>query len=797
MAIDVEALKGRTDIVAVVGSYVELKKRGSEYVGRCVAHDDHSPSMWVSPQKGLIHCFACGFSQDVIGFVQHMEHADFGKACEILGAKDDWTPAKPIAQEPQRPRRETSKPPAEAGKPDMDLRGLGKPVAVWTYKDADGEPLMYVARYEVDGKKEIRCWTWGRRGDDEAGWACGHWTGPRPLYRLDALKSRPDAPVLIVEGEKAADAAQQLLPGYVVTTWPAGAQSWKRADLEPLRARRVDLWPDADEPGREAMGALRGVISDPRGLGCNGKLIETSDLPEGFDAADWQGDDILAWLRSRAKPYAPTAAPVEEPPEPEFPPEAVAEKPKKSKRPRLSVVGNTALSADPDEEPLPASMSEDALADHFATQHAPSWRYVKAWSAWFEWRSDGWYRDDTALIDRLAVQLTRQALYWPEAASLTTPDSRRRLNSKRTAGNLRDIAGTDRRIAATVDQWDQHPMLLGVPGGVVDLETGKLLEPDPMLYITKRTSVAPEDGDCPQWLALLRRATQGDESLLAYLQRLCGYVLTGETREEVFGFVYGPGQTGKSTAIRVLSEIMGDYHRKASMDTFMESKHERHAEELAVLVGARLVTGVETEEGKRWNESRIKALTGRDRIRARFMRENSFEFDPQFKIIVAGNHAPHLRNVDDAIRRRLHIIPFTQPIPMEERDDKLAEKLRAEYPQILAWMIRGCLDWQAYGLGRPEQIARAVDTYLEAEDILGTWIEECTTRGNGAKCQTTGAYRAFKSWAEQQGEYAPSQKRFVQALKERGFDASRYAGKRYIFGISIATDDEPPAIPYS
>jgi putative DNA primase/helicase len=144
-----------------------------------------------------------------------------------------------------------------------------------------------------------------------------------------------------------------------------------------------------------------------------------------------------------------------------------------------------------------------------------------------------------------------------------------------------------------------------------------------------------------------------------YLQRLCGYVLTGETREECFAFVYGPAQTGKSTFIRVLSEILGDYHCKASMETFTESRHERHAEELAVLVGARLVTAVETEEGKRWNESRIKALTGRDRIRARFMRENSFEFDPQFKLIIAGNHAPHLRNVDEAMRRRLHIIPFT------------------------------------------------------------------------------------------------------------------------------------------
>jgi putative DNA primase/helicase len=213
-----------------------------------------------------------------------------------------------------------------------------------------------------------------------------------------------------------------------------------------------------------------------------------------------------------------------------------------------------------------------------------------------------------------------------------------------------------------------------------------------------------------------------------YVQRLCGYVLTGETREECFAFVYGPAQTGKSTFIRVLAEILGEYHCKASMETFTESRHERHAEELAVLVGARLVTAVETEEGKRWNEARIKALTGRDRIRARFMRENSFEFDPQFKLIIAGNHAPHLRNVDDAMRRRLHIIPFTTPVPMEERDDTLADKLRAEYPQILHWMIQGTLAWRDARLGRPEQIAQAVDDYLESEDTFGEWLSESTER---------------------------------------------------------------------
>ena len=784
MTIDTNELKARTDLVSVVGSFVQLRKKGAEYLGVCPFHDDSNPSFWVIPQKGFCHCFSCGANHDAISFLQEIEGIDFKAACERLGAKTDWTPkpAAPVKKREPLPERITEKPPAGTPTPDMALRELGQPSRIWPYRDADGAILMYVARYETPTGKQIRCWTWGRRGERPFGWGCGHWSGERPLYGLDKLAARPDAPVLVVEGEKAAEAAQELLGAYVVVTWPAGSQSWHKANWRPLAGRSVLLWPDNDEPGLECMEKLAAILADPRGTACSVSLLKPSSVPPGFDAADWTGtaDELIAWAKPRKREYTPPQPAAPKPPPPK-------------ERPRLAVVaGNTALAPVEEPEAVPAPLSEDALADHFAEVHSPRWRYVKVWGSWYEWQGDGWHKDETAKIDRLAVEVTRQALNWQEAASLT-PDGKRKVNSKRYAGNLRDIALNDRRIAATVDQWDRDPWLLGVPGGVVDLRLGKLLEADPEQYITKRTAVAPEPGDCPAWTGLLARVTRGDDSLLQYLQRFSGYILTGETREECFAFVYGPAQTGKSTFVRVLQEILGDYHRKASMETFTETRHERHAEELAVLAGARLVTSVETEEGRRWNESRIKALTGRDRIRARFMRENSFEFDPQFKLLIAGNHAPHLRNVDEAMRRRLHIIPFTDPIPMEERDDTLSEKLRAEYPQILAWMIRGALDWQAYKLGRPDQIAQAVDDYLESEDTFGEWLNECTTRDKAGSCQSGGAYRNYKTWADAAGEYAYSQKRFVQALKERGFETRKGAkGMRLILGLSLRETEAPP-----
>jgi hypothetical protein len=160
------------------------------------------------------------------------------------------------------PDRVTSKPPATASSPDMTIRGLGAPSTAWRYTDAAGDLLGYVARYDTDSGKEIRCWTWGAKGDTEPRWGCGHWSKPRPLYGLHRLAQQPTAPVLIVEGEKAADAAQLLLPHYAVITWPGGAKAWKHADWAPLRGRRCDLWPDNDEAGVGAMRALQAILED-------------------------------------------------------------------------------------------------------------------------------------------------------------------------------------------------------------------------------------------------------------------------------------------------------------------------------------------------------------------------------------------------------------------------------------------------------------------------------------------------------------------------------------------------------
>src|SRR5262249_34823178 len=216
----------------------------------------------------------------------------------------------------------------------------------------------------------------------------------------------------------------------------------------------------------------------------------------------------------------------------------------------------------------------------------------------------------------------------------------------------------------------------------------------------------------------------------------------------------GTGANGKSVLLSTIAGILGDYHRSSPIETFTVSTSERHPTELAGLRGARLVTAVETEEGRRWAESRIKSLTGGDTIAARFMRQDYFEFRPQFKLLVGGNHKPGLRSVDEAIRRRFKLIPFTVTIPPEGRDPNLTERLRSDWPAILAWMIDGCMAWRDQKLSPPSIVLDATATYLESEDAVGSWLEQSCRRSPILSDSSGSLYRSWCAWAEQAGEKA-------------------------------------------
>jgi putative DNA primase/helicase len=324
------------------------------------------------------------------------------------------------------------------------------------------------------------------------------------------------------------------------------------------------------------------------------------------------------------------------------------------------------------------------------------------------------------------------------------------------------------------DYWDSDPWLLGTPGGTVDLRTGELRDSRREDAITKVTAVAPLDDRCPLWLKFLDDATGGDAEFIRFLQQWCGYCLTGVTREHALVFVYGPGGNGKSVFLNIMRRNFGDYVRNAAMDTFASSKNEKHPTDLAMLRGARLVTASETEADKSWAEARIKQLTGGDVISARFMKQDFFEYLPQFKLVVVGNHTPALHNVDDAAKRRFNIVPFirTPAAP----DLELEGKLFREAGGILQWMIKGCLDWQANGLSRPACVRAATKDYFEDQDLLGQWIEDCCDVEFGTKRLWDRSADLFDDWSKfckNAGEDAGSQKALGTSLLKRGFQRCR------------------------
>ncbi len=327
--------------------------------------------------------------------------------------------------------------------------------------------------------------------------------------------------------------------------------------------------------------------------------------------------------------------------------------------------------------------SEVDLANRFTAEHADDLRYCRAWRRWLVWDQSRWRPDGTVRVFGLARETCARA-----AALCNEPS--KKIASAATIAAVERLAQSDLRHATTPEDWDADPFLLNTPGGVVDLRSGQARPNLPADLMTKSTAAAP-DGDCPLWRNFLDRITSGDGELEAFLKRMAGYSLTGSVREHCLFFAYGKGANGKSVFLNTLANIADDYHVAAPVETFMASRNDRHPTELAGLRGARLVTAVETEGNRRWAESRIKALTGGDPIAARFMRGDFFTFTPCFKLLIAGNHKPRLQAVDEAIRRRLHLIPFNVTIPKDERDPDLPEKLQAEWPGILAWAIDGAV----------------------------------------------------------------------------------------------------------
>ena len=442
----------------------------------------------------------------------------------------------------------------------------------------------------------------------------------------------------------------------------------------------------------------------------------------------------------------------------------------------------------------------------FARAYGTQARFCHAWGKWLFWDGARWRIDDRGRAQALAKQsvldLYRRAQAQIDALAQKPGDAEGRSQLKKIQATLAwalksqsaprinallDLARSEPGIPVLPDDLDRGPWLLNCRNGTLDLQKQTLRPHDPADYLTKLCPVEfNPQAKCPTWERFLSEIFDYSESLTAYLQRLAGYWLTGLTTEHALAVLWGSGANGKSTLINALFHVLGpDYSGKASRDLLLVSHGDKHPTALAWLHGKRFVAAIESAEGARLDETLIKELTGGDQISARRMREDFWTFEPTHKIALATNHKPQVRGQDYAIWRRLRLIPFTVCFLEDKQDKTLGEKLRAEAPGILTWLVKGCKLWQQHGLQDPPEVLEATGQYRSEQDTLGAFLLDRCLQGPTYQAKASVLYAAYKDWCEQSGERIISKRKFCAALRDKGFEGYTNNGP-WFRGIALA-----------
>lgn len=429
--------------------------------------------------------------------------------------------------------------------------------------------------------------------------------------------------------------------------------------------------------------------------------------------------------------------------------------------------------------------------------HGENLRFVYETGKWLIWHENSWRWDASGFgVRSLAASLPNKI--YKEGAGFGLKEAEHflkhaRFSQKEIAINsalnlLKSTSG----ISLSASSLDQDAMLVGLDfcTKVIDLRTGKVRAARRNDYVTKSLNVfcVGDSNKATRWLEFLDQIFLGDAELINWIKRFLGYMLTGETSEQIFLFLFGLGANGKGVFTETIRHIMGDYGRMIEPETLAETKRQagQASPDVAALVGARVGVSTETAEGSMLNENFIKSLVGGDRMTARRLYEMPFDFTPQVKLVMSGNHRPIVRGTDHGIWRRVRLVPFNKTFSDSDRDPNLLGKLKAESQHILAWMVQGCLEWQERGLSdTPKVIAEQTQGYRDEQDITGMWLSECVTVDRLSEESATNLYSNYRDWAIQNGLKPSSNVILGRRLSERGFNVRQSNGARYWQGIKL------------
>ena len=441
----------------------------------------------------------------------------------------------------------------------------------------------------------------------------------------------------------------------------------------------------------------------------------------------------------------------------------------------------------------PPHLTDLGNAKRLVAIHGRRLRFCHPWGKWLTWRGDRWKIDDTGISSRWA----RDTVLTMYAESIQQNDKRLRKwavdsESRDRLSAMLTVARSEEDIPVLPDDLNADPWLLNVRNGTIDLRNGELREHRPEDLLT---SMAPvdfnRDATCPVWERIQGRIFGESTGLIRFWKQLCGLSLTGDVKEQILPILYGTGANGKSTVVGTLLELLGqDYSIAAPPGLLIVRKGDTHPTERATLYGKRLVVDMESAEGARLNENFVKQLTGSDRISARRMREDFWDFAPTHKIMLITNHKPEIKETKNAIWRRIKLIPFTVTIPEEEQIKDLPQQLRMEYSGILRWCIEGCLSWQKDGLLVPEEVTAATDEYRGEQDTFADFISDECIIGPQIRVKASMLYERYRRFTERSGESSLTQKSFGMAMTERKFE--RYTDNgTYYRGIGLREEVKP------
>lgn len=446
------------------------------------------------------------------------------------------------------------------------------------------------------------------------------------------------------------------------------------------------------------------------------------------------------------------------------------------------------------------------LAERLRLRHGEDIRYCYPWKTWLIWDGNRWAVDGTGGIFRLCAETVRSI--YREVSEIDSKPGRVakakfafKSESRKAISAMEELARSLPGMSVSVEDLDVDPYTLNCQNGYVNLKTGELHAPDRRLMVTRLVPHNYNPEACAErWDQFCYQIMLERDNLLAFLQRSVGYSITGSTSEKVLFLCHGGGNNGKTTFLETLRSVLGAYGGQILVESLMVQKYSNSgaaSPDIADLRGLRFVTSSESEEGTRLAEAKIKYLTGMNRIKARYLHSNGWEFRPTCKLWMDLNHLPNIRGTDKAIWNRIRKIPFNLELEPEDADaadglkiDRgMMGKLLAEAEGILRWAIDGAVAWHRDGLGCPEEVASATSEYRHQMDVLGRFLGEATETGlptNGIPARQL--YRVYCNWAEHSGEFTLSERVFAERLMDRGIEKKRSStGAQYI-GLRLSDE---------